>query len=63
MGMFSKLGFNEQVQPSIDWELTPTFTFTMFESWGGRDGERLRNNDEKFYYFYIDNWHTPAKLI
>jgi hypothetical protein len=34
----------------------------MFESWGGRNGERIRNNDEKFYYFYVDAWETPAAL-
>ncbi|MEW6428956.1 MAG: DUF1566 domain-containing protein [Thermodesulfobacteriota bacterium] len=41
----------------IDWELTPADTFGTFESWGGR--ERVRNNSERFYYFYIDGWQSP----
>lgn len=47
---------------SISWDITPIYTFTMFESWGGKDGERVRNNDEKFYYFFIDGWGTPPSL-
>ncbi|MBU0482732.1 MAG: DUF1566 domain-containing protein [Proteobacteria bacterium] len=47
---------------SIDWDITPIYTFTMFESWGGKDGERVRNNDEKFYYFFVDGWESPPSL-
>ena len=33
----------------------------MFESWGGK--ERVKNKNERFYYFYIDNWQLPARLL
>jgi len=33
----------------------------MFESWGGK--ERVKNKNERFYYFYIDNWQPPARLL
>jgi hypothetical protein len=47
---------------AIDWDITPSDTFAMFESWGGKDQERIRSNSELHYYFYIDNWNSPAKL-
>jgi hypothetical protein len=47
---------------AIDWDLTPSDTFALFESWGGKDQERIRNNAELHYYFYIDNWKSPARL-
>ena len=59
MGLAEKLGIKGG-QLAIDWELTPADTFAIFESWGGRD--RIRNNGERHYYFYIDNWNPPAKL-
>jgi len=62
MGLANMLDISDRQKFSIDWEITPTDTFTMFESWGGRDGERIRNNDEKFYYFYVDAWDSPAAL-
>ena len=61
MGLAEKLGMGDQ-PVSIDWDLTPSDTFAMFESWGGKDQERIRNNAELHYYFYIDNWNSPAKL-
>ncbi len=45
---------------AINWDMTPTDTFGMFESWGGK--ERLRSKSERYYYFYIDNWGQEAKL-
>ncbi|MDH4320775.1 MAG: DUF1566 domain-containing protein [Desulfobulbaceae bacterium] len=60
MGLLAKLGMKESDGIAIDWELTPSDTFGTFESWGGR--ERVRNPDERFYYFYIDNWEPPARL-
>lgn len=54
-----KLGLGKR-ELAINWDLTPTDTFGMFESWGGK--ERLRNKSERFYYFYIDNWGQQAKL-
>jgi hypothetical protein len=62
MSLAGMLDISDRQQFSIDWEITPTDTFTMFESWGGRNGERIRNNDEKFYYFYVDAWESPAAL-
>ncbi|MFA6282996.1 MAG: DUF1566 domain-containing protein [Desulfurivibrionaceae bacterium] len=61
MGLSEKLGLGGQ-PVSIDWDLTPSDTFALFESWGGKDKERIRNNSELHYYFYIDNWNSPAKL-
>lgn len=62
MGLANMLDISDRQMFSIDWDITPTDTFTMFESWGGRDGERIRNNDEKYYYFYVDAWESPAAL-
>jgi hypothetical protein len=60
MGMFHKIRVGDTVIDSIDWEMTPELTFGTFESWGGR--ERVRNNDERIYYFFIDNWGDRPKL-
>jgi hypothetical protein len=60
MSFFEKLGI-DPTQASIDWQLRPADTFGMFESWGGK--ERVKNKDERFYYFYIDNWQLPARLL
>jgi hypothetical protein len=62
MGLANLLDISDRQGFSIDWEITPSYSFTMFESWGGKDGERIRNNDEKFYYFYVDAWASPAAL-
>ncbi|MDF1578697.1 MAG: DUF1566 domain-containing protein [Desulfobulbales bacterium] len=62
MGLANLLDISDRQGFSIDWEITPAYSFTMFESWGGKDGERIRNNDEKFYYFYVDAWASPAAL-
>ena len=60
MSFFAKLGI-DPTQTSIDWELQPADTFGMFESWGGK--ERVKNKSERFYYFYIDNWQPPPRLL
>jgi len=62
MGLANMLDLNDTTGFFIDWEITPSYTFTMFESWGGRNGERQRSNDEKFYYFYVDGWESPFGL-
>ena len=59
MMMLDRLGIRSD-RNSIDWDLTPADTFGMFESWGGK--ERIRNKNERFYYFYIDSWKQPAGL-
>ncbi len=63
MDLANMLEIDDRQSFSIDWDITPIYTFTMFESWGGKDGERIRNNDEKFYYFFVDAWEEPAALV
>ena len=58
MGLFKKLDL--AVTSTIDWEMTPEYTFGTFESWGGK--ERVRSARERIYYFFIDNWGTPPRL-
>ncbi|MCP4341121.1 MAG: DUF1566 domain-containing protein [Desulfobulbaceae bacterium] len=60
MGMFNKVKVGDQVISPIDWEMSPDISFGTFESWGGR--ERVRNNDECVYYFFVDNWGDEPKL-
>ena len=60
MGMFHKVKIGDQVISPIDGEMTPDISFGTFESWGGR--ERVRNNDECVYYFFVDNWGDEPKL-
>jgi len=60
MGIFHKVKVGEKVISSIDWEMSPDLTFGTFESWGGR--ERVRDNDERVYYFFVDNWGEEPKL-
>ncbi|WP_240910102.1 DUF1566 domain-containing protein [Desulfopila sp. IMCC35008] len=58
--MFHKVKVGDKVISPIDWEMCPELTFGTFESWGGR--ERVRNNDERVYYFYVDHWDGDPKL-
>lgn len=58
MGLFAKLLLTGI--PAIDWEMTPEYTFGTYESWGGR--ERVRSNNERIYYFFIDAWGDVPKL-
>ncbi len=58
MGLFSKLDLAGTT--TIDWEMTPDYTFGTFESWGGT--ERIRSKSERFYYFFVDNWGEEPKL-
>jgi len=60
MGMFHTLKVGDLTINSIDWEMTPDLTFGTFESWGGR--ERIRNNNERIYYFFVDNWGDNPRL-
>lgn len=60
MGIFHKVKVGEKVISPIDWEMSPDLTFGTFESWGGR--ERVRDNDERVYYFFVDNWGEEPKL-
>jgi hypothetical protein len=60
MGLFHKVKVGDRVISPIDWEMNPDISFGTFESWGGR--ERVRNNDECVYYFFVDNWGDEPKL-
>lgn len=60
MGMFHKVKVGDKIISPIDWEMRPELTFGTFESWGGR--ERVRNNDERVYYFFVDDWGDTPKL-
>ena len=61
MGIFDRLGLADRADATIDWDITPALTFTIFESWGTQE-KTVRNSNEKYYYFYIDNWQKPAKV-
>lgn len=60
MGMFQRLSISDTTIKGIDWGMTPDLSFGTFESWGGR--ERVRNNNERICYFFIDNWGLEPKL-
>ena len=60
MGMFQRLTISDSTIKTIDWGMTPDLSFGTFESWGGR--ERVRNNNERICYFFIDNWGLEPKL-
>ncbi len=61
MGIFTQLGMETNEQATIDWDITPANAFTIFESWGSKE-RLIRNKSERYYYFYIDNWQTPAQV-
>lgn len=61
MGIFEKLGLAGKANATIDWAITPALTFTIFESWGTKE-RNVRSKNERYYYFFIDNWEQPAKL-
>jgi hypothetical protein len=58
--MYHKLKVGERTISPIDWEMTPDLSFGTYESWGGR--ERVRDNSEKVYYFFVDNWGDVPKV-
>ncbi len=60
MGMFHKVQVGKTVISPIDWEMNPELSFGTFESWGGR--ERVRNNNERVYYFFVADWGEEPKL-
>lgn len=61
MGLREKLGAEAPAELSIDWDMTPADTFGIFESWGGKF--RVRHRRERYYYFYIDGWVEPPRLL
>ncbi len=58
--MYHKLKVGNRVISPIDWEMTPELSFGTYESWGGR--ERVRDNKERVYYFFVDNWGDVPKV-
>ncbi len=58
MSLFKKLQLSGT--PTIDWDMCPEYTFGTFESWGGV--ERIRSKNERTYYFFIDAWGETPKL-
>lgn len=60
MGMYHKVKVGDEIITPIDWEMSPELSFGTYESWGGR--ERVRNNGEMVYYFFVDNWGDKPKL-
>ena len=60
MDQFHSIQVGDRRIGTIDWEMTPDLTFGTFESWGGR--ERVRNNNERLYYFFVDGWGETPKL-
>jgi hypothetical protein len=58
--MYQKLRVGDRTISPIDWEMTPDLSFGTYESWGGR--ERVRNNDERVYYFFVDAWGEKPKV-
>ncbi|ADH86341.1 DUF1566 domain-containing protein [Desulfurivibrio alkaliphilus] len=61
MGLAEKLGAGAPTEIGIDWDITPADTFGIFESWGGKF--RVRSKSERYYYFYIDGWADPPRLL
>ncbi|MCI5157850.1 MAG: DUF1566 domain-containing protein [Candidatus Electrothrix sp. AUS1_2] len=59
MGLFNTLNL-EGNPTTVDWEMTPEYSFGTFESWGGR--ERVRSSNERIYYFFVDAWGEKPKL-
>ena len=59
MGLFDTLHLDGH-PTTVDWEMTPEYTFGTFESWGGK--ERIRSKKERIYYFFIDAWGDVPKL-
>ena len=59
MGLFDTLHLSGN-PTTVDWEMTPEYTFGTFESWGGK--ERIRSKKERMYYFFIDAWVDIPKL-
>lgn len=56
---FEKLGLIDK-DIHIDWDITPVFAYGLFECRG--DMEKVRSGDERYYYFYIDNWGKEPRL-
>ncbi|HKJ65392.1 MAG TPA: DUF1566 domain-containing protein [Desulfopila sp.] len=58
--MHHSLKVGNRIVSPIDWEMTPDLSFGTYESWGGR--ERVRDNKERVYYFFVDNWGDSPKV-
>ncbi|MFN2354530.1 MAG: DUF1566 domain-containing protein [Desulfopila sp.] len=58
--MYNKIRVGNRDISPIDWEMTPELSFGTYESWGGR--ERVRDNSERVYYFFVDDWGEKPKV-
>lgn len=58
--LYNKVRVGDREISPIDWEMTPDLSFGTYESWGGR--ERVRDNSEQVYYFFVDNWGDEPKV-
>ncbi len=45
----------------ISWDITPQDTYGLFECRG--DMQQVQSKNERYYYFYIENWQPPAQLF
>ena len=59
MNIFELLQIDAAVE-DIDLQMTPIDTYGLFECRG--DMHRVRSRNERYYYFYINNWEKPASL-
>lgn len=58
--MYNKIRVGNRDISPIDWEMTPELSFGTYESWGGR--ERVRDNSEQVYYFFVDDWGEKPRV-
>lgn len=62
MELFNRLGI-ESKHANISWGIKPVDTYSLFESrCPVTTREQVKSLNEKYYYFYVDNWEQPAKL-
>lgn len=59
MRLLERLGVHAP-SARIDWEITPVDTYGLFECRGPK--RWVKSKEERYYYFYIDNWQPPARL-
>jgi hypothetical protein len=60
--LFEKLGLSGK-NNRVSWGLTPQVAFSTFESWSGNRLERVLDSSHRYYFFYVDYWTPPARLL
>lgn len=58
--IFKRLGV-DSAEAAIDWEITPSYTYGLFECRGDMQ-KKVRSSEERHYYFFVDNWVKPPQL-